>query len=140
MTEQGKTITANVDKWLVDHNVKVSIQLIGDSCPMFCEDIGKQGIGTFPRRNHIHGQHYRLHLARTGKPEAIDVDYWGSYKDAELSAIGCEHFRYGHFSAGHNAICRKCGGPKKPAPSAIDVLSCCDFSAPDTFEDFCSEF
>lgn len=123
MSIMKRTATESEQKledWLSAHSVKWTIAVLGDACPPYCEDKGKPGIGSFPRRTHIHGRHHNLTLTRSAVGRvslSLIVNYWNSYRDAERDEIGCECI-----------------------VSVSEVLSCCDFFIADTFEDFANEF
>jgi len=90
----------NAVQFLTKHNIKMSVAFVDNSCPPFCD--GK----------HIHGDKYRVTLARDGK--RIQFCFWNSYNDAQSN---------------------------RP-PSEYDVLACAssDLYCPSDFEDFCAEY
>ena len=63
------------------------------------------------------------------------VDFWNSYQDAELKAIGCKCYRFGDMS-----FRRKCSKHPTQEVRAADVLYCGVMDDPGTFEDFCTNF
>lgn len=58
-------------------------------CPSWCEDHDKPGLGKFPRRTHIHGDHFSIQFSRPGRDPFI-TDFWDSYKDSEARHQGLE--------------------------------------------------
>lgn len=123
-----KTINTTIEALLSQWGIKYEINLIGDACPPFCKDADKPGIGTFPRRTHIHGRNYRLTLSTGQVPRAkyIAVDFWNSYHDAEVAAIGTDPNR---------------PTTRKTAKVLVaDVLSCAQLDDPCRFEDWCAEY
>lgn len=135
MTDTANEINKQVETLLDSYEVKRDIKLIGDDCPLFCEDRGKPGIGAFPRKNHVHGQHYQLTLRREAPGRGPDsthpannvivVDFWNSYHDAELKAF---------------CVTQKSHGKRNAMPTVADVLSCVEFDVDPSFEDWCGEF
>lgn len=145
MNTTAKEINEAVSTMLDGLGIKANILALGDACPPFCEDQGKPGIRQFPRKNHIHGQNYRLQLSRNtpnAKPHGpfqrqdfIAVDFWNSYADAEQLAIGCQCYRQGHYS-----FMRNCRKHPKPVVTLADVLYCAQLSNPGMFEEWASEY
>lgn len=155
--------TEQAEKFLTAHNLTFRAVYVGEDCPSFCEDAAK-GItlipGTFPRKNHIHGSHWRLTIS--GKDRGhLTVDFWDSYRDAELRALGTDAYRRGDtafkfdkakkLSASFDVLKvepvyahlagQQVGIPNSaPKPTAYDMLACVEKSDPGTFEDFASNF
>lgn len=152
---------APVQEILDTGGILMECQLIGDDCPRFCESRGEPGIGTFPRKNHIHGQHWRVTFSRSLAVKPFVVDFWDSYHDAEYRWIR-KHFaslRKTENSPSFYRVCKKHGldpdsliqsyrgnrGHALPVrdlkPSAYDVLACIvKYELAATFEDFCGDF
>lgn len=143
-----------IDDLLESSGIKFYAKLIGDDCPIFCEDKGKhtEDIGQFPRKTHIHGQHWRATFTRLQK-EPFVVDYWNSYHDTEYNwllknrdTIGEPMpkrvhdmlTRHGFKPDRTGWLDRK--GHKTIQVSAYDVLCCVQKSDPGTFEEFCGYF
>ncbi len=140
----AKEINDAIETMLSILGISYKILQLGDACPPFCEDQGKPGIGTFPRKTHIHGQNYGLQLSRPTpgakqhgpfqRQDFIAVDFWNSYRDAEQLKIGCECYRSGQ------RMLRMCPKHPKPVVTVADILSCATLSNPGLFEEFASEF
>jgi len=133
---ETKAIKEAVESYLESLGVKTEIQLRGDSCPPFCKDKGKRGLGEFPRKTHIHGQHYEMFVNRGEK--YFSVHFWNSYHDAELKAIG-------HVKKIGNSVFVDRQFLTKTEREQIkvtvtDVLACCQLYDVGSFEDFCAEF
>jgi hypothetical protein len=123
---------------------------IGIDCPMLCEDKGKhpEDVGKFPRKTHIHGDHYQVTLTREGNPGMV-LDFWNSYNDEEFNyclenpykSDGFEKMYKSHSFKNHYGVLgyRNFGASPK-RPTAYDVLSCIQKYDPGSFHDFCSEF
>lgn len=148
MSEYNKTIQRYLDEW----GVKFSVKLIGDACPPFCEDKGKPGIGEFPRKTHIHGQHWRYTFYRQGK-DNLSSEFWDSYHTAtrRAAANGWARAEFGHRlevlecsrkdrrldSMITPEVLHKYRNDK---PTPYDVLSCIEKSDPGTpFEEWAVE-
>lgn len=141
--------TEQAEKFLTDHNLTFRAVYIGEDCPAFCEDAAKGDIlepGTFPRKNHIHGSHWRITISGE-KRGHITVDFWDSYNDASVRHYRkTGDIRYSDIArglglkpgAGMWEIRRKY--PKDPRPTAYDMLDCITRYEPGTFEDFCSDY
>lgn len=128
---------------------------VGEDCPTLCEDAAKGDLltpGKFPRRNHIHGSHYRLTISGEGRGH-LTIDFWDSYHDAEIRAIGTEAYR--RHKTMHKYPATKVMRPvfsasvetfaprivhTAPTPTAYDMLTCITKSDPGNFEDFCGDF
>lgn len=123
------------EDFLTSAGLTFSVRRIGLDCPKFCGDAGKHvaDIGRFPRRTHIHGNHYLATFSRMNGPlvrefegkgwrlPEFSVDFWNSYNDEEFN------------------FC--IANPKKPRiPNAYDVITCFQKSDPGTFKDFCLEY
>ncbi len=146
MTTTTEQINNEIETMLSTLGIQYKITKIGDACPPFCTDQDKPGIGTFPRKTHIHGQNYRLLLTlpQLGSKEFggyrkshyIAVDYWNSYHDAEIAALPRGEFGDGKDRQG------------KPIPfgrtphkvTVADILGCAQLDNPGLFEDWASEF
>lgn len=153
---QSNEYTKPVDVFLSDRDIHFSTLLIGDDCPRHCENRNDPGIGTFPRKDHVHGQHWRVTFARGdneaslfGRPVWRDVgqfvvDYWDSYHDAEYRWLRV-HWR----ECMSELVLRRHGvnpdriiQPKLHDyrhPSAYDVLSCVEKHDPGPFENWCAD-
>lgn len=131
--------TARAEKFLTDHSLTFRAVYVGEDCPTFCEDAAKGNLlvpGTFPRKNHIHGSHWRLTLSGPNRGH-FSVDYWDSYRDAKArhDAKGS----YGDFiDAKAWQKARKDGQNAKP--NAYDLLACITKYDPYDFENFCGDF
>lgn len=143
-----------VEDFLVKHGIKFTITFIGNDCPAFCEDAraGKDMslVGTFPRRSHIHGRHYRCELLK--KDYFVYFDFWNSYRNEELNyiienrdwfyhpeslSLDSKRLLDGHgLRAGYSLL----KGLKKVKVEAYDLLSCLQKSEIGTFQNFCNEF
>jgi len=115
--------------------------LIGNDCPLFCEDARKQidmdKVDVFPRRTHIHGKHYRCTLSAKGRGH-FAVDFWNSYADEEHNAKKRGEFgNPGHWDWQVTAKARK--EPRRVV-SAYDVLASITKNDPGSFEDFCGDY
>jgi len=130
---EPQTIKQAVESYLESLSVKTEIQLRGDSCPPFCKDKGKRGLGEFPRKTHIHGQHYEMFLNRGDK--YFSVHYWNSYHDAELKAIGNKDYRD---QVRFFPLTKTERQQIKVTPT--DVLACCQLYDVGSFENFCADF
>lgn len=144
--------TEQAEKFMLDAGLEFRAVYVGEDCPAYCGDAAKDramsDIGKFPRRTHIHGNHYRVTLSRKDRGH-FTIDFWNSYSDEE------ENF----FSSGYHIgeventadkywdkyrVNRKYpGGPrnrKKIIPTPYDVLACLTKYDPGTFENFCGEY
>ncbi len=87
----------HADGILARLGVTFTPKLIGSDCPAFCEDALKsramEQVDVYPRKTHIHGKHYRGKFSRTSGT-VLTVDFWNSYADAELLAIGSPSYRH----------------------------------------------
>lgn len=140
MPTTGYEYTKQAEDFLTAHNLTFRAVYVGEDCPMFCEDARKGDLltpGTFPRKNHIHGSHWRLTIAGEGRGH-LTIDYWDSYKDAETRALGTPDYRNGHTSFKFAVKGKKTIG-KSPTPSAYDMLSVIEKNEPGTFEDWCGD-
>lgn len=142
--------TEQADKFLTDHNLTFRAVFVGEDCPTFCEDAAKGNVlevGTFPRKNHIHGSHWRLTIAAE-KRGHFALDFWDSYDDAEARWT-----KQNHIEASRIYVPQMFGGKSQTLdlkhrskklrelkPSAYDMLACITKSEPGTFEDFCGDF
>lgn len=147
MTET-KPIPQTVDEWLAECGISFTAVLIGSDCPPFCEDAAKKvamgDVNKYPRRTHIHGKHYRCTFSRIRKgtenyniPDvlnALSIDFWNSYADEELLALGCKAYRNGETMIKFNFK------NPKPTVKASDVLPCIERYMPEDFESWCSDF
>lgn len=144
MNMSVEQLSESVDRLLAGLFITSKIIKLGDSCPPFCEDQGKPGIGIFPRKTHIHGKHYRLELQRAASNEKqhgpftqmdfIAVGFWDCYRNAELEVLGCECYRK------HHGYVKFCGRHKPRAVQNIDILACAQLTDPGSFEEFASEY
>jgi hypothetical protein len=124
------------EEFLTRHNLEFRSVLVGNDCPMFCEDALKEKdmdkINVYPRKSHIHGKHYRCTIS--GKDRGhLTIDFWNSYADEEYNALGTRAHRMGETMLKYDR-----GGSRKV--KAYDVLACIQKDEPGTFEDFCSSF
>lgn len=140
--QEARELRTRVDAWLQEHGAVALVQLIGDSCPEFCGDKGKAGIGTFPRKTHIHGQHYQLFMVRTVRNQVIQmvIDFWNSYRDAEINCTGRVSVPYARTVSEQTRRATPIERKEARRVTACDVLSCVEFADPGSFEEFCSEF
>jgi len=149
MTIMTDTYTKPVDDFLSSRDIHFSTQLIGDDCPRYCVDQSEPGIGTFPRKTHIHGQHWRITFGRGGRfilkgSISFVVDYWDSYNDAEYRWLRT-HWREcisEKTLRSHGVNPDRRIQPKlrdKRLPTAYDVLSCVVKYYPGMFEDWCND-
>jgi hypothetical protein len=141
--------TEQAEKFLTDHKLTFRAVYVGEDCPTFCDDAAKGDaliVGTFPRKNHIHGSHWRLTLSGEGRGH-FTIDFWDSYRDAEIRHIRkTGEVRYSDQArrlglepgATRFEISRKY--KTDPTPNAYDMLACIEKSEPGTFEDFCGDF
>ena len=128
--------------FLAAHGLEFRSVLIGDDCPRFCEDSTDESqrqteyrIGQFPRKNHIHGRHYRCTIS--GKDRGhVSFDFWNSYADEEFN-----YYRE-HDHPKDNGFMDRAKRRKQPkrTPTAYDLLACLQKYDPGTFKDFCSDF
>lgn len=132
--------TKQAEDFLTAHSLEFRAVLVGDDCPKYCED-NEKGIGdarTFPRKNHIHGKHYRCTIS--GKDRGhVSFDFWNSYADEEYSALGSKAYRNGEVMFKYRP------GRGKPTQNpktvqAYDLLACITKNDPGTFKDFCGDF
>jgi hypothetical protein len=111
--------------------------LVGDDCPAFCEDAehdrDMDKVNVFPRKTHIHGKHYRCTFSGPGRGH-LAVDFWNSYADEELNALGSKAYRLGK-SYLHGYM-----GKNRRLPKSYDVLACIQKNDPGSFENFCRDF
>lgn len=132
------------EEFLSECGLAFRADLIGSDCPPFCDD-AKAGrdmdkLGTYPRKTHIHGQHYRCFL--TGERGSINFDFWNSYADEEFNWL-LEHrtdpnVPYAVLErAGIDP--NRLGSAKRRHVTAYDLLTCITKSYPGTFEEFCSD-
>jgi hypothetical protein len=134
--------------WIDSHGITFHVELIGSNCPHYCEDALKQRdmgkINTFPRKSHIHGNHYRITLKRSGKPD-FTVDFWNSYNDEEVNAF----FRYTPGTVltvpRETIYWDKLGKypnrrrqPKR-VPTPYDLLASIEKAPPGAFEEWCMD-
>ena len=122
------------DDMLRAMGVAFKVQLIGSDCPGFCVDaVAKRAMGEvdkYPRKTHIHGKHYRCMFSRGA--ESLMIDFWNSYADEELLALGRPKFRTGE-------SVMKYERDGRPKVEAYDVLACIQKSDPGEFSEFCAE-
>lgn len=126
--------TEQAENFLKKHNLTFRAVFVGEDCPQWCEDAKKGNLlvpGTFPRKNHIHGSHWRLTLSREGKGH-FTVDFWDSYADAKIRSLGTQAYRRGESTPFDELADQQ--------PTAYDMLAAVTKSEPGTFEDFCSDF
>lgn len=157
------------EDFLTSAGLTFSVRRIGLDCPKFCDYAGKHvaDIGRFPRRTHIHGNHYLATFSRINGPfgsaaeydglgwrlPEFSVDFWNSYNDEEFNfclanmGMSCRYkedwamFKRHKFREASSIGHRPRYDPKKPRiPNAYDVITCLQKSDPGTFEDFCSEY
>jgi len=114
---------------LTKHNITFSAVPVGNDCPAFCSDAeagrDMDKVNAFPRRTHIHGKHYRVTFAATGRA-SLYLDFWNSYADEEHNA--------------KDVFQRPKNDRKRHAPTPYDVLACITKNDPGTFENFCGDF
>lgn len=158
ISDATKAIHEAVEQYVKERGITWTITRIGSDCPPFCEDKGKPGLGEFPRKNHIHGDHYQVVL--TGKDKRlVMVDFWNSYRDALIQHVKRNPTGYDP-ARGHDdrrAVCgllgpsaqnentftlmRRLKGIELPVVRLTDVLSCCELSAPSfSFENWCGDY
>lgn len=93
--------TKQGEDFLASAGLTFSVRRIGLDCPKFCNDAGEHvaDIGKFPRRTHIHGNHYLVTFSRINGPfgraaeydglgwrlPEFSVDFWNSYNDEEFN-------------------------------------------------------
>lgn len=141
--------TQQAETFVTKHELEFRAVLVGDDCPLFCEDAQKQNamdqVNVYPRKTHIHGKHYRCTFSRKGKGH-FTVEFWNSYHDEEFNACkrhqdGVPDGVYMKHGFRDSAIgwLAKMKEPKR-VPTAYDVLSCLQKSDPETFHDFANEF
>lgn len=70
--------------FLTKHNLEFRAVHIGSDCPTFCEDAQNMKdmdkLETFPRKSHVHGQHYHITISAKGRGH-FTIDFWNSYAD-----------------------------------------------------------
>lgn len=153
MTNEISEYEKQAEDFLAAHNLKFRAVYVGEDCPLFCEDAAKGDIlepGTFPRKNHIHGSHFRLTISGEGRGH-LTIDYWDSYCNALIrnarktgdikNTLEWRQLGFGpgdSVEAGVKGIRNKF--PKDPNPVAYDILSCIQKYDPGTFENFCSDY
>jgi hypothetical protein len=133
--------------------ITFTAQLLGDDCPMFCDDARKGNemgqVNVFPRKSHIHGKHYlctfrRLHTeGRTARTQSMTIDFWNSYADQEQNYfVGQKTLRFQIDSLPWNmaALVRKYQGKQKTQVTPYDVLACLTKRHPGTLEEMCSDY
>lgn len=141
--------TEQADKFLTDHKLTFRAVYVGEDCPTFCEDAAKGNLlvpGTFPRKNHIHGSHWRLTISGEGRGH-LSVDFWDSYHDALVR--GARKSGTAYCSDVERSLGLRVGAsfmdirkryPKDPKPTAYDMLTSITKSDPYDFENFCGDF
>lgn len=128
--------------FLQRHNLEFRAVLVGNDCPMFCEDAEKERemdrVNTYPRKSHIHGKHYRCTFSGAGRGH-LTIDFWNSYQDEEFNA-----YRFGQTAIPKDYPYwdkfRRDRHGKRRIPTPYDVLSCIEKSDPGNFEEFCDNF
>jgi hypothetical protein len=142
--------TEQAEKFLTDHKLTFRAVYVGEDCPTFCDDAAKGDaliVGTFPRKNHIHGSHWRLTLSGEGRGH-FTVDFWDSYHDAEIRHIRkTGEVRYSDqarrlgLDPGSTIFEIRRKYKIDPTPTAwviYDIVASIENDDPSTFEDFCS--
>ena len=121
--------TEKAEEFLKSHGLEFRAVLIGNDCPMFCEDAlanrDMDKVNTFPRKTHIHGKHYRCTVSGKSRGH-FTLDFWNSYADEA-----------------HNATPiwkRKASARANKIPDAYSLFACMQKYDPGTFEDFCGDF
>jgi len=141
-----------VKDYLETIGVVCHIQHIGPSCPPFCEDKSKPFMG-FPRRNHIHGDEYRLTLTRTQNTSKCEsFQYWDSMHNAERNWLISINARMGE-SNRQDALLAKHGANRtranswtmpalkgKATPNVTDISACIERTRPEDYESWCGDF
>lgn len=124
--------------FLSGHGLEFRVVLVGDDCPMFCEDARAERdmdkINVFPRKTHLHGKHYCCTIS--GKDRGhVSFDFWNSYADEEQNAV----LRH-NTSPWDGRLNQKYRGLKLRKVSAYDLLACLQKYDVGTLAYFCSEF
>lgn len=136
--------TKQAEEFLKSHDLEFSTVLVGQDCPRFCEDAAKENstqrkteyrVGQFPRKTHIHGNHYRCTIKGKDRGE-VSFDFWNSYADEEHNAK--RRMQY----SGYESVADQIKRTKEPikTPQAYDLLACITKNDPGTFKDFCADF
>ena len=131
--------TLQAEGFLARHELEFIVVLIGNDCPMFCEDAQKgidmDKVDMFPRRTHTHGKHYRCMFSRKDKGH-FAIDFWNSYADEQ------SNYARKNPPKSYESIADRIKRTKQPVsvPRPYDVLSCITKNDPGSFEDFCSDF
>lgn len=149
------TYTEQAETFVTKHELEFRAVLVGDDCPMFCEDAQAERemdrVNVYPRKTHIHGKHYRCTFSRKGKGH-FTVDFWNSYADEEENffafgsgggldnwVTGRENLYWDKYRIGGKYPGRP-RAKKRIVPDAYSVLACIQKSDPGTFHDFASDF
>ena len=142
------------EEFLKSHGIEFSFVRVGNDCPKYCEDPLDNGrpVTQFPRRDHIHGAHYRCTLTREtrGGQRVVTFDYWNSYADEEFYELGTRAHRlhesfakYGKATKSERERYLVPGSfakLRKPGPTAYDLLACLQKYPVGSFTQFCGEF
>jgi hypothetical protein len=130
--------TLQAEGFIAKHGLEFRAVLIGNDCPLFCEDAQKgidmDKIDVFPRRTHIHGKHYRCTFSRKDKGH-FAIDFWNSYADEEQN-----YALHNRMFSDDRGLAQKYKGKKFTQVEAYDVIACITKNDPGSFEDFCSDF
>ena len=135
--------TEQAEKFLKAHGLEFRAVLVGDDCPMFCEDAladrDMDKVNTFPRKTHIHGKHYRCTIS--GKDRGhLTIDFWNSYADEAFNAEKKAYTTSVSRFTVRGKPSEKYFTDKPRTPDAYSLFACIEKYEPGTFEDFCSNF
>lgn len=140
---------------LAKFGVTFQATLIGSDCPPFCED-AKHGremdkVDVYPRKSHVHGNHYRCTFTRTnavrptccykhGNQLGYDDHGWCLAQfEASLPAPPKPTLIVDFWNSYADAEFNR-GRKNKRTPTPYDLLACMQKSEVGTFDQFCSDF